>query len=189
MKKILSLTCFVAILSLQGCYTPLIEGAQQGYDGARRDSLEASAKSGDPDEEFKLGNTYCCQGAGPMHDVSIYDNVKATRWYCKAARQGYALAQLQLARLYSGHPIRGLHIVLRVSDLMGTDDTNLSVALMWATVAAEKGEEDAVDLRDDIARNITPRARARAEALMSDWRTAPCRWDEVIPAAAKKAEK
>jgi TPR repeat protein len=188
MKTISTLLCIALIPLLQACYTPLIEGAQQGYDGARRSSIEPGAKSGDPVEEFKLGNSYCCQGAGPLHDASIYDNVKATAWYCKAARQGYAPAQLRLAQLYSGHAIRGLHIMLRISDMMGTDDTNISVALMWARLAAKSGEEDGVELRDDIADKATTRQRERADSMMREWKSAPCLWSEVIPTPAKKAE-
>jgi TPR repeat protein len=189
MKTTSTLVCLALIPLLQGCYTPLIEGAQEGYDGARRDSLKASAKSGDPVEEFKLGNTYCCQGAGPLHDASIYDNVKATHWYCKAAHQGYEPAQLRLALLYSGHAIRGLHIALRASDLMGTDDANLSIALMWARLAADKGSAEAIELRDDISKRATAEEVARADAMRQGWRTAPCRWDEVITAEPKKTER
>jgi TPR repeat protein len=184
-KSALPSSVFALTLLLNGCATPVIEGAQEGYDGVRRDSLTDRAKSGKPADEFALGNTYCCQGAGPLHDASIYDNVKATEWYCKAARQDYAPAQLRLARLYSGHAIRGLHLVLRASDLMGTDDTNLGVALMWATLAARGGEEDGVELRDALKLHVTDEERARAETLLKDWRAAPCRWNEVITPAAK----
>jgi TPR repeat protein len=186
MKTISTLVCLALLSLLQGCYTPLIEGAQEGYDGARRDSLESGANSGDPVEQFKLGNTYCCQGAGPLHNASIYDNVKATRWYCKAAQQGYEPAQLRLALLYSGHAIRGFHIALRASDLIGTDETNLSVALMWARRAADKGGAEAVELRDEISERATAEDRVRVDAFMPDWQTTPCRWDEVITAKAKK---
>jgi TPR repeat protein len=189
MNKRLTLVCLALTLLLQGCYTPFIEGAQQGYDGAKRNSLEAGASSGDPSEEFKLGNTYCCQGAGPLHDLSIYDNEKATHWYCRAARQGYEPAQRRLAQLYSGHAIRGLHIVLRASDLMGTDETNLSVALMWANLAAKKGGADALELRDEILKLATADERGRADAYAKEWRSVPCRWEDVISVAHKKTEQ
>lgn len=189
MNKIIVLAIGGASLLLSGCYTPIIEGGQQGYDRANRASLAASAESGDPAEQFKLGNTYCCQGTGPLRDMSIYDNTKATQWYCRAARQGYAPAQLRLARLYSGHPIRGLHLILRISDLMGNDETNYSVALMWASLAADKGEEDAAEIRDAISNKISANARARAEAMGREWKTAPCLWNEVIPAPAKSAAR
>src|SRR5476649_1361258 len=128
-------------LLLDGCYTPLFEGAQEGYDAARRDTLLTQAASQAPIAQYKLGNSYCCRGGGPMDNVSVYDNHEATHWYCKAARQGYTPAQMRLAQIYSGHPIRGLHIALRASSLIGAAETNLGVALMWANVAANQGAE------------------------------------------------
>lgn len=122
-----------------------------------------------------------------MNDLTIYDNNKATHWYCKAARQGYGPAQLQLARLYSGDSIRGLHLVLRASALVGSVDTDLSVALMWASLAADnKGEgdvEDATELRDKITDVTTSQERAKSANLMKNWKTASCQWAEVFPLA------
>ena len=176
-------------LLLQGCYTPLVEGAQQGYDVARRDSLEADTAIGDPVAQYKLGDTFCCHGGGPMDNLSVYDNPKATYWYCKSARQGYGPAQLRLAQVYSGHPIHGLHIALRASALVDTVQTDLGVALMWARLAATHGDEDATELRDKITEQATAKDRAKAATLMQDWRAAPCRWAEVFPTSATADKK
>jgi len=190
MKILLLLVMLALPLLLNGCYTPLIEGAQQGYDVSQRGSLKAEASSNDPVDEYNLGNNYCCQGGGPMDDMTVYDNNKATHWYCKAARHGYGPAQLQLARLYSGHAIRGLHVALRASALMDDAETNLSVALMWASLAAKKkgkGDiDDATELHDKITQKATSEERARAISLMRNWRTAPCEWAEVIPQSKNK---
>jgi len=179
-------------LLLEGCYAPVIEGAQQGYDASRRGPLKTEAASDDADAQYRLGNTYCCQGGGPMDDLSIYDNIKATHWYCKAARHGYGPAQLQLARLYSGHAIRGLHVALRASALVGTTDTDLGVALMWARLAANnEGDGDideATELRDEITEKATRKELARAVFLKKNWRTASCQWAEVFP-PSKRTEK
>lgn len=183
MKNFFLLAMLALPLLLDGCYTPLIEGAQEGYDAVRRDSLQAETASGDPVAQYKLGDTYCCHGGGPMDHVSVYDNHKATYWYCQAARQGYGPAQLRLAQVYSGHPIHGLHIALRASALVGTAETDLGVALMWASVAADHGVEDAIALRDKITEQATSKERAKASTLMKNWRTAPCRWAEVFPSA------
>ena len=180
-------------LLLNGCYTPIIEGAQQGYDATKRASIKtADASPNDPIAQYKLGNTYCCKGGGPLNDLSIYDNNKATYWYCKSAKQGYAPAQLQLARLYSGHAIRGVHIVLRASALVGNAETDLSSALMWASLAADnKGEgdaDDAAELRKEIVDKATDEERARAATLLKSWHTVACEWAEVIP-SSKNTEK
>jgi TPR repeat protein len=181
MKKFLLLAL---PLLLDGCYTPFIEGAQEGYDAVRRDSLQTEAATGDPVTQYKLGDTYCCHGGGPMDKVSIYDNHRATYWYCRSARQGYAPAQLRLAQVYSGHPIHGLHVALRASALVGTAETDLGVALMWASVAAKHGAADAIALRDEIMGQATDKERAKATTLMKNWRAAPCGWSAVFPLAS-----
>ena len=192
MKNFLLLVIFTLPVLLNGCYTPVIEGAQQGYDASRRGMLKAKAKSDDPIAEYKLGNNYCCKGGGPMDDLSIYDNNKATYWYCKSARQGYGPAQLRLARLYSGHAIRGLHVALRASALMGDTETDLSVALMWATLAANnKGDgdiDDANELLNKITGEVTSEELARTTVLTQNWQTAICEWSEVI-SSSKNTEK
>ncbi len=87
------LAMLASTLLLEGCYTPLIEGAQQGYDAVRRDPLQARAASGDAASQYELGDSYCCHGGGPMDNLSVYDNHQATFWYCKAAKQGYGPAR------------------------------------------------------------------------------------------------
>ena len=178
---------------LNGCYTPIIEGAQQGYDAVERKAIKtADVSPNDPVAQYKLGNTYCCKGGGPLNDLSIYDNNKATYWYCKSARQGYGPAQLQLARLYSGHAIRGIHVVLRASALIGDAETDFSSALMWANLAADnKGEgdaDDAAELRKEIVGKTTDEERARAAMLLKHWQTATCEWAKVI-SSSKNTEK
>jgi TPR repeat protein len=184
MKILRLLAALASTLLLGGCYTPLIEGAQEGYDAVRRDSLRGDAESGDLAAQYKLGDTYCCRGGGPLDIVSVYDNHKATYWYCRAARRGYWPAQLRLAQVYSGHPIHGLHIALRASALVGTAEMDRGVALMWANLAANQRVDDAIALRDEIMVQATDGERASAAALTKHWRTAPCGWDEVFPSAS-----
>jgi TPR repeat protein len=150
----------------------------------RRDALQSAATKGDPAAQYKLGDTWCCQGGGPLDNVTIYDNHKATEWYCRAARQGYAPAQLRLAQIYSGHPIHGMHVALRASALVGASGTDQGVALMWASVAARHGDDDAVELRDSIRAKATDKELARGATLLGDWKTAPCRWSEVFNTAS-----
>ncbi len=188
MRSLVLFAMLASTLLLGGCYTPLIEGAQEGYDAIRRDPLQAEAAAGDPAAQYKLGDTYCCHGGGPMDKVSIYDNHKATYWYCRAAQQGYGPAQMRLASVYSGHPIHGLHIALRASALVGPPETDLGVALLWASVAANHEVADANALRGEIMAQATANDRSRASTLLKNWRTAPCRWAEVFPMAANTRE-
>jgi len=186
MKNLLLSATLCLPLLLHGCYTPIVEGAQQGYDAARRDTLHAEAVSGDPVVQYKLGDTYCCRGGGPMDHLTVYDNHKATDWYCKSAHQGYVPAQVRLARVYSGHPLHGLHLALRASALVGTPETDLPIALMWASLAAGHSDEDGIALRDEITAKATDKELAKSATLLNSWRTTPCRWGEVFPLAANR---
>lgn len=179
------------LLSISGCFAPMVEGVQQGYDASRRSPLKSAVTESDnPVSQYKLGNTYCCKGGGPMDELTIYDNNKATYWYCKSARHGYGPAQLQLARLYSGHAIRGLHIALRASALIGRAETDFSVALMWANLAAKNkvDVDNAAALLDDILAKASTDEVADSAMLMKNWRTAKCLWTEVFPVDSSVAK-
>jgi len=176
-------------LVLGGCLTPFIESATEAYDHSQRDPNKAAAAAGDPQAQYRLGNSYCCEGGGPLDLVSVYDNQKATQWYCRAARRDYGPAQLRLARIYAGHPISGLRPTQHISSAVGTPDTDVAVALMWASVAASNGVEDAIALRDEIAAEANTKQRARAAMLLQSWRTAPCLWTEVFPTGRDTREQ
>lgn len=47
-KNFLQIVILAVPLLLNGCYTPVIEGAQQGYDVSRRDSFKTEAVTDDP---------------------------------------------------------------------------------------------------------------------------------------------
>ncbi len=181
MKSWRHLADLVLPLLLSGCFSPFIEGATEAYDHSQRDPLRSKAASGDPIAQYKLGNSYCCRGGGPLDLISIYDNEKATQWYCRAARQGYGPAQLRLARIYAGRPISGLRVAQHVSSAVGNPDTAMAVALMWASVAIDNGVDDAVALRDGLAAQASEKQRAHAAALRKNWQSGPCRWAEVFP--------
>jgi uncharacterized protein len=185
MRKSLLLALLAFPLLLDGCFTPVIEGATEIHDWYRRDTFDGEAASGDPVAQFKLGNTYCCHAGGPLDAVSIYNNNRATYWYCQAARQGYGPAQLRLAQIYSGHPIKGLRIAQHASAALGNTQTDLGIALLWANIAADQGEPDGVRLRDEITAHATREQRAAAATLIKSWPAAPCRWSEVFPSAKK----
>lgn len=181
LKRFLLLGALAFAVNLAGCFTPVIEGATEFHDSYKRDAFEAKAAAGDPVAQYKLGNTYCCHAGGPLDTVSIYNNAEATHWYCRAARKDYGPAQLRLAQIYAGHPIQGFRVAQHVSAAIGSAETDLGVALMWASVAADQGVDNAEALRTDLTAQATPAQHARSAALMKNWRTAPCGWNEVFP--------
>ena len=162
--------------------SPAVETAHEVHDSSSQESLKAVANSGDRVAQYRLGDSFCCHVGGPLDSISVYDNNEATTWYCKSARQGYGPAQMRLAKLYSGHPIHGIRLVQRASALVGHAETDMTAALMWASVAAAQGDKEGIELRDDLKAHATHAQLANAEALFTHWRSAPCRWSEVFPA-------
>jgi hypothetical protein len=168
--------------------SPAIETAHEVHDSSEQEELKVKAASGDHEAEYALGESYCCHVGGPLDHVSVYDNEKATYWYCRAAREGYGPAQLRLAAIYSGHPIHGFRSVQYASAWFGDPGKNMQAALMWANVAAGSGETNATALRERIRDAATPEQRREAEELGAHWHTAPCVWSEVMPAAKTDAK-
>ena len=198
MKIVRLLVSLVIPLQLAACIAPLviggiavpayisspaIETAYQFNDSSSQSSLKAKAESGDRIAQYRLGDSFCCHVGGPLDRISVYDNKEATNWYCKSAHQGYGPAQMRLAKLYSGHPIHGISMVQRASALVGDVETDMAVALMWASVAAAHGDAGGIALRDDFRTHATPEQRTKADALFAHWHSAPCRWSDVFPAA------
>jgi hypothetical protein len=105
------------------------------------------------------------------------------QWRERAVGGGAGHRVRAAVRVHSGNPIHDLNIALRASAVVGTAETDLGVALMWASVAANHGVDDAIALRDEIMEQVTGKERARAATLMKDWRAARCGWAEVFPSA------
>ena len=82
------------------------------------------------------------------------DDAEAVNWYRKAAEQGIAEYMTRLASMY----------------LMGwgvpQDDVK---AHMWYDLAAAAGDEDALEFRDRLARDMTPADVSMAQELAREW--------------------
>ena len=78
------------------------------------------------------------------------DYKKAVKWYTLAAEQGHADAQSNLGAFYG----------------LGLGVLQASVnAHMWANIAASNGEESAIELRNIIAKEMTPSQLENAQDL------------------------
>jgi hypothetical protein len=184
-----SFHCWVAlpilalvIGTLPGCFMPVIEAGREGAQFAIRDHYRDKADAGDANAQFRMGKSYCC-GTGPdfVNSMTVYDTATAIDWFCKAARQQYAPAQLRIGEIYSGKIIRGLHPVERGLALFGTKQTSMTVAWMWADLAAVNGADKAPKLAASIAEKLDANDLAVAERLLENWDSAPCNWKDVFP--------
>ena len=82
------------------------------------------------------------------------DYKQAVTWYSKAAEQGVADAQLSLMAAYCDG--RGVQ-------------QDYQQAYAWSSVAAANGNSKAAELRDLLAKELTPAALVEARALASSY--------------------
>ncbi|MBU6433918.1 MAG: sel1 repeat family protein, partial [Nitrospirae bacterium] len=83
------------------------------------------------------------------------DFKEAVRWYRLAAEQGEARDQGNLGLMYA----KGKGVL-----------QDYVLAHMWFNLAAEQGEKVASDLRDSLAKKMTPAQIAEAQKLASEWK-------------------
>ena len=123
------------------------EGVPQDYVQARQ-WFEKAAAQGDAYAQNSLGMLYHNGQGVPQHYT------KARQWYEKAAAQGDANAQFNLGVLYyKGQGV--LHDYVQ--------------AHMWCSLAAANGNKKAGDLRDRLARKMTPAQIDLAQLLAQEW--------------------
>ncbi len=115
-----------------------------------------AAEQGDAEAQTMLGAIYFYGTKVPK------DDAEAAIWYRKAAEQGNPMAQARLGAMYD----KG----------QGVPQDHLE-AYAWANIAASqgsaRGKEEAAQLRDSIARNLTAddlsKAQRRAKEYVSKY--------------------
>lgn len=158
-------------------------GVVRDYQEAIR-LYQALAEQGETDAQTKLGLMHA-NGQGMAQDYQ-----KAARWYRLAAAKGDAAAQLLLARLYdTGQGVmqdyqeavcwyrlaaeQGNSLALERLGLMYYQGQGVSQdymkAYMWFNLAEKSGEKFGIDLRDTLAKQMTPAQIAEAEKLTREW--------------------
>jgi TPR repeat protein len=108
-----------------------------------------AAEQGEAKAQFNLGVMYA-DGQGVPQDFK-----EAMQWYYLAAMQGDADAYHNLGVMYA------------------TDQGALKdyvLAHVWFTLAAAQGEKDAIDLRDRLAKKMTPVQMEVAQKLARGWK-------------------
>ncbi len=122
-----------------------------------RQPLQVAAKNGDAQAQYKLGQSYCCSG------TSAHSTKTALHWYCRAALQGHAGAQFEMANILAGKQL----------DLSFKDAKS---AMMWYTVAAAQGNRQALVEREKINTKLSAAASREARHWATRWTQARCPW-------------
>lgn len=159
--------------------------------GVAKDEREAvrwyhlAAEQGWASAQFNLGVMYV-NGRGVPKDER-----EAVRWFRLAAQQGLALAQSKLGFMYAlgqgvakddreavrwwrlaadqGDASAQFNLGIMYHNGRGVAKDNVR-AYMWANLAAAHGNEKAGELRELIAKKMTPAQIAEAQRLSSNWR-------------------
>ena len=109
--------------------------------------MEPLAEQGNAPVQTILGAMYY-EGVGVPQDYKT-----ALKWYTLAAEQGSDLAQFNLGVFYKNG--------------LGVPQDNL-YAYMWLQIAATSGRKKASELRDIVAKEMTPAQIEKAEKLASE---------------------
>ena len=144
------------VLSIVCLPTPAWADTETGMDAYNRGDyatalkeLRPLAEQGDANAQFNLGVLYY-NGEGVSQDY-----VQARQWFEKAAAQGYVYAQNSLGVLY----YKGQGVL-----------QDYVQAHMWYSLAAANGDKKAGDLRDRLARKMTPAQIDLAQRLAQEWK-------------------
>jgi len=146
----------VAVALFVGSMTAHAADLSAGYKAYRRGDYAAAlrifrqlADQGDAEAQLNFGVMYD-KGLGVTEDYAA-----ALKWYRKAANQGYAPAQTSLGFMYS----IGQGVTL-----------DLVQAHMWYNLSAAKGNKIAGEVRDLLAKLMTPAQIAEAQRLTREWK-------------------
>ncbi len=107
------------------------------------------AAQGHADAQFNLGVMYG-KGVGVPQDYA-----EAVKWTRKAAEQGDAGAQYNLGFMYGK------------GDGVPQD---YAQAHMWFNLAGSQGDKQAIEIRDIVAKLMTPAQIAEAQKLAREWK-------------------
>lgn len=164
MKKNILLTLASTVL-LSSCVNVITNAAKSTYKVHVRNSLLAEAEAGDAEAQFKVGNAYCC-GYG-----AVYDNKEATKWMCKAARQGYVPAQKKIGWIYrSDQGFAAPTDKIRYASLENND----ALAYAWYSIAAKSGDKKANKAREKVAQHLSQAQADRAYEYIQSYPNIAC---------------
>ena len=127
------------------------KGVKQSYTEAAK-WFRLSAQKGYAQALYSLGHMYS-RGNGVPQSL-----VQAFKHFSLAAEQGYAPAQFAVGYMYA----KGQSV-----------EKDKLLAHMWLNLAAASGVEDAVSLRDQIAKLMTEEELTKAQQMAVEWKPSP----------------
>jgi TPR repeat protein len=185
MALVLSIVCLTS--SACADITPAVDTSQNNRteDEATAKALRKSAEEGNASAQNRLGLLYD-EGVGVPQDYR-----QAKKWFEKAAKQGHAGAQTNLGTLYlqgEGAPQSAQMALFWFSRAAAQGDVlafaklgwiyaqgrgmlqDFIQAYMWYNLAATNGDKPAAELRDALAKQMTPAQVAEAQKLAREWK-------------------
>jgi uncharacterized protein len=119
-----------------------------------RERLLDGAQNGDAEAQFELGKNYETGRIGLPKDLA-----QARKWYQAAADQGDPFALASLGLLYN------------FGKGVTRDHTRAYMYYELAVARSKGGDRDSiVELRDDVAKEMTPAQIAAAKKMARDWK-------------------
>jgi len=185
MALVLSIVCLTS--SACADITPAVDTSKnnRAEDEATAKALRKSAEEGDASAQNRLGLLYD-EGVGVPQDYR-----QAKEWFEKAAKQGHIGAQTNLGTLYlqgEGAPQSAQMALFWFSRAAEQGDVlafaklgwiyaqgrgmlqDFIQAYMWYNLAATNGDKPAAELRDALAKQMTPDQIAEAQKLAREWK-------------------
>ncbi|MDB4394283.1 sel1 repeat family protein, partial [Rhodopirellula sp.] len=171
--------CF-AVAAIVGCGSGTKSAPQTQYE-----QLLEHANAGEAAAQAALANAYRVGHAGVQQDY-----VEAAKWYRKAAEQGNASAQAVLGHLYrTGEGVQQDYAEAFIWDRRAAEQDIATAqrvvghayrvgsgvqqdsveAFAWFSVAANSGDEGAIQTRDQIKTMIDPKLLGQAESLAAEY--------------------
>lgn len=143
-------------------------GLPRDIDAAKK-WYQLAAEQGNASAMHNLAVLYATAGAAPDYD-------SAARWFERAANLGVRDSQVNLAILYA----RGDGV-----------DRDLEQSYKWFAIAANDGDKDAAEKRDEVFNALRPERAEAARGMVADWQAQPIDQDAnsvVIPETWQAAQ-
>jgi TPR repeat protein len=157
-----SILVLVLALTVSACGS---SGGKTARDEAGRDVASLAAQ-GDASAQYAMGQASKSSNAAT-----------ATQWFCKAARQGEARAQFELAMIYGNDLLEtGLGArIMRIGGGSGeVSSSNARLAAMWLDLAMANGHKEAAKRRIALGKRMSAADHIAVEKLRAKWQEVPC---------------